>query len=38
MRHIDPVAQPNLVAARQAEQAAKNLNDLGNQLASLSAE
>jgi methyl-accepting chemotaxis protein len=38
MKNIDQVAKQNLVAMRQAEQAAQNLNALGTQLAGLSAK
>ena len=31
MRNIDEAARQNLAALRQAEQAAQNLNNLGNQ-------
>ncbi|MEK6260117.1 MAG: CHASE3 domain-containing protein [Planctomycetota bacterium] len=35
IRNIDQVARQNLVATRQAEQAAQDLNSLGNQLAAM---
>jgi methyl-accepting chemotaxis protein len=38
MRNVDHVAKQNLVAMRQAEQAAKNLNELGTRLAGLTAD
>jgi PAS domain S-box-containing protein len=37
MKNLDQVAKQNLVATRQVEQAAQNLNALGTQLAELSA-
>jgi hypothetical protein len=37
MTSIDQSAQQNLAAMRQAEQAARNLNDLGSRLAALAA-
>jgi len=38
IRNIDQVARQNLAAIRQAEQAARNLDALGAQLAELSGE
>ena len=35
IRNIDQVAKQNLVATRQAEKAAQNMNELGTQLAGL---
>jgi methyl-accepting chemotaxis protein len=38
MQNLDQIARQNLVATRQVEQAARNLNTLGNHLAELTAE
>ena len=38
MKNIEQVAQQNLQAIRQAEQAAQNLNALGTELAGQTAE